>query len=179
MYGHGKEGELKPLVELSDEALARLAARSLRELPDAPQWLVESAVSMWRAPVAVPGLGRRIAAVLGFDSWAATPTLALRSVAVGTRQWLFTAGERDVDLRVAPAEGSAGLFVVSGQLLGPDEGLVVSLTQGGAHRAVAKPDGFGEFHLGPLEAGRYTLTLLVAGDHIELPEIDIGGEPPR
>lgn len=169
---------MKPLAELSDEALAALAARSVRELPDAPQWLVESAMSMWRAPVAAPSLGRRIAAVLGFDSWAATPTLALRSAAVGTRQWLFTAGERDIDLRVVPVSGSSGLYTVSGQLLGPDDGLVVSLAQGGAYRAVATPDGFGEFHLGPLTAGRYTLTLLVAGDHIELPEIDVGGEPP-
>jgi hypothetical protein len=169
---------LKPLAELSDEALARLAARSLRELPDAPPWLVDTAVAMWRAPAVVPGLGRRIAAVLGFDSWAAAPTLALRSAALGTRQWLFTAGERDIDLRVAPVEGSAGLYSVSGQLLGPGDDLVVSLAQGGAFRAVATPDGFGEFHLGPLEAGRYTLTLQVAGDHIELPEIDVGGEAP-
>lgn len=169
---------MKPLAELSDEALAALAARSVRELPDAPQWLVASAISMWRAPAAVPSLGRRIAAVLGFDSWAATPTLALRSAAAGTRQWLFTAGERDIDLRVAPVEGSAGLFAISGQLLGPDDDVVVSLAQGGAYRAVATLDGFGEFHLGPLTAGRYTLTLLVAGDHIELPEIDVGGEPP-
>jgi hypothetical protein len=169
---------LKPLAELSDEALAALAARSVRDLPDAPPWLVESAISMWRAPAVAPGLGRRIAAVLGFDSWAALPTLALRSASHGARQWLFTAGERDVDLRVAPVEGSSGLYAVSGQLLGPGDDLVVSLAQGGAYRAVATPDGFGEFHLGPLEAGRYTLTLVVAGDCIELPEIDVGGEPP-
>jgi hypothetical protein len=178
VYGHGKEGELKPLAELSDEALARLAARSVRELPDAPPWLVESAISMWRAPTVAPSLGRRIAAVLGFDSWAAAPTLALRSATPGSRQWLFTAGERDIDLRVAPVEGSAGLYAVSGQLLGPGDDLVVSLVQGGAFRAVVTPDGFGEFHLGPLGAGRYTLTLQVAGDHIELPEIDVGGEAP-
>jgi hypothetical protein len=179
VYRHGKESELKPLAELSDEALARLAARSVRELPDAPPWLVESAMSMWRAPAAAPSLGRRIAAVLGFDSWAAAPTLALRSAAVGTRQWLFTAGERDIDLRIAPVEGSAGLYAVSGQLLGPGDDLIVSVAQGGAFRAVATPDGFGEFRVRPLEAGRYTLTLLVAGDQIELPEIDVGGEPPR
>jgi hypothetical protein len=173
---------LKPLAELSDEALVRLARQSVQSLPDAPPWLVESAIAMWRAPAPAPaqapGLGRRIAAVLGFDSWAATPALALRSASHGTRQWLFSAGERDIDLRVAPVEGSAGLYTVSGQLLGPGDDLVVSVAQGGAFRAVATPDDFGEFRLGPLAAGRYSLTLVVSGDHIELPEIDVGGEAP-
>jgi hypothetical protein len=169
---------LKPLADLSDDALARLAARSVQALPDAPSWLVESAIAMWRAPVAAPSLGRRIAAVLGFDSWAALPTLALRSASLGTRQWLFTAGERDIDLRVAPVDGSAGLYAVSGQLLGPGDDLVVSLARAGSFQAVAQPDAFGEFHLGPLAAGRYGLTLRVAGDQIELPEIDVGGEAP-
>lgn len=173
---------MKPLAELSDEALARLTVRSVQALPDAPEWLVESAIAMWRAPAAAPlaatGLGRRIAAVLGFDSWAATPTLALRSASPGQRQWLFSADERDIDLRVAPAAGSANLFILSGQLLGPGDDLVVSVVQGGAGEVVATPDSFGEFRLGPLGAGRYSLTLQVAGDRIELPEIDVGGEEP-
>lgn len=169
---------MKPLAELSDDALAQLAAQSVQALPDAPPWLVASAEAMWRAPALAPPLGRRIAAVLGFDSWAVLPTLALRSASLGTRQWLFSAGERDVDLRVTPVEGSAGLFAVSGQLLGPGDDLVVRLAQGGAEQAVATPDDFGEFQFGPLLAGRYTLTLQVAGDHIELPEIDVGGEAP-
>ena len=169
---------MKPLTELSDDALARLARQSVQDLPDAPPWLVDSAIALWRAPVEAPSLGCRIAAVLGFDSWAVAPTLALRSALHGTRQWLFSAGERDVDLRVALAEGSADLYAVSGQLLGPGDDLVVSLAQGGAFLAVATPDDFGEFHLGPLAAGRYSLTLLVAGDQIELPEIEVGGEAP-
>jgi hypothetical protein len=175
---------LKPLAELSDEALARLARQSVHELPDAPAWLVESAIALWRAPAPAqaqaqtPGLGRRISALLNFDSWAASPTLALRSASQGTRQWLFSAGERDVDLRVVPVEGSAGLYAVSGQLLGPGDDLVVSLAQGGAFCAVATPDDFGEFRLGPLAAGRYALTLRVSGEQIELPEIEVGGEAP-
>lgn len=169
---------MKPLAGLSDEALARLARQSVQDLPDAPRWLVDSAIALWRAPVQAPSLGRRIAAVLGFDSWAAAPTLALRAASQGTRQWLFSAGERDIDLRVAPAKGSADLYAISGQLLGPGDDLVVSLEQGGAFRTVATPDDFGEFHLGPLAAGRYSLTLLVAGDQIDLPEIEVGGEAP-
>lgn len=169
---------MKPLAELSDEALARLAARGFRELPDAPQWLVESAIAMWRAPAAAPSLGGRLAAVLAFDSWAMQPALALRSASPGTRQLLFSAGEHDIDLRVLPVAGGAGVYTLSGQLLGPGDELVVDLSQGGAPAAQATPDEFGEFHLGPLAAGRYTLVLKVAGERIELPEIDIGGEAP-
>ncbi len=169
---------MKPLADLSDAALAKLADRSVQALPDAPPWLVESAIGLWRAPSAAPGLGQRIAAVLGFDSWAMRPTLAFRSASLDTRQLMFFAGDCDVDVRVGPVVGSTGMYVLSGQLLGPGASPVVSLALGGAEHSVATPDEFGEFRLGPLPAGRYTLTLQVADDRIELPEIDVGGEAP-
>ena len=165
---------MKPLADLSDDALAHLARQAPLALPDAPHWLVESVLAMWRAPVAAPSLGRRIMAVLGFDSWASAPTLALRSALPATRQWLFSADDRDIDLRVAPVEGAAGRFAISGQLLGPGDDLQVSVCRGGVELAQVAPDAFGEFRLGDLPAGRYRLTLQVAGEHIELPEIDVG-----
>jgi hypothetical protein len=169
---------LKPLADLSDDALAQLTRQSVRDLPDAPHWLVESAVALWRAPTQAPSALRRLTAVLGFDSWAATPALALRSASPGARQWLFSAGEHDIDLRVGPVEGSTGLYKVTGQLLGPGDDVVVRIGQDNGTSLEVKPDEFGEFQLGPLAANRYVMTVQVADELIELPEIDVGGEAP-
>lgn len=171
---------MKPLLELPDEALASLALRAQRELPDAPTWLIESALSMWRAPQAAPTIGRRIAAVLGFDSWAAQPTLALRSALPSERQQLFTAQGRDIDLRVSPMDPASRpptRFVVSGQVLGPGENGIATLKPAGEFAATAALDDFGEFRFSDLAPGTYVLSLNFADEEILLPEIHVGAEP--
>lgn len=171
---------MKPLFELSDEALANLVRRAQHELPDAPAWLVESARSMWRAPQAAPSIGRRIAAVLGFDSWAAQPTLALRSALPVERQQLFTAQGRDIDLRVSPMDPASRpptRFIVSGQVLGPDQDGTAVLTGANESAATAALDDFGEFRFADLAPGLYVISLRFADEEILLPEIHVGAEP--
>lgn len=124
---------------------------------------------------------RRVTAALSFDSQGMVPAAAgMRSLSGDTRHLLFSAKGRDIDLRIRP---SAGSYVLSGQVLGPDEAGSVELAThirgtGSAlgYRATAL-DPLGEFHLDELDVGTYVLTLRVSGDEIVLPPIEVGATP--
>ena len=165
----------------ADDDLERVIRRAL-QLPDAPADLVRRATGLW--PTARPNLQtaatflRRIAAVLSFDS-AASSQLAfgVRSAKGGTRHLLFTAQERDIDVRVN--SDSVG-FAITGQVLGPDLSGTVELQpepetdmQPGETRRV-ELDDLGEFRIDGLEAGRYVLKLLMPATEIVLPAIEVG-----
>ena len=178
--GAPEECDMKPLTDLSDDALASLARRAEHELPDAPQWLVASVLAMWHAPAPAPTLGQRLAAVIAFDSWVAQPALALRSALPATRQLLFTAQGRDVDLRVSPADPASRpptRFAIAGQVLGPGANGAVSLSRAGATVCSAVLDEFGEFRFADVAVGAYVITVRFGDDEIVLPEIDVGAEP--
>lgn len=171
---------MKPLSELPDDELARLAQAAPQALPDAPPWLVASAVAMWQPMTAAPGpsLAQRLVAVLRFDSWAPQPTLAVRAAASATRQVLFTARQGlDLDLRITPDPGgdaTTPVHTLRGQVLGPCEGGTIALNDGPDQPL----DEFGEFHFGGLAAGSCRLLLRVGALTIDLPEIVIGDTPP-
>ena len=161
----------------SDEELARWGGRALRELQDAPEWLVETAVALWRAPA--PTVAQRIwAAGLRFDSWSQRPALALRSAHEADRHLLFSADGRDIDLRISP--GTPPLYDLQGQVLGPGDAGTVQLAatdgQGETHRCVL--DDLGGFELLGLPAGRYRLSIQLDADTLELPDLDIGDARP-
>lgn len=168
---------MKRVSELSEDALAELSQRVDHELPEAPAWLVDSAMAMWRAPQPAPSLGRRLVAVLGFDSWAAQPALALRSAAPAARQMLFTGEGRDVDLRIAPAAAPGAGWVLSGQVLGPGDDGIALLSREGEALPVCALNDFGEFHFADLAAGRYELRLHFGDDELVLPDLDLGVAP--
>jgi len=90
-----------------------------------------------------------------------------------TRQLVFSAEGRDIDLRIAP---SGPRFTVSGQVLGPDDHGAVALSPEQASASVheAPLDQFGEFRLADVVAGRYRLSLLLGEHEIELPPFDVG-----
>lgn len=181
---------MKPISDLTDDelvALARCAAR----LPDAPPEWQRAAESLWyaREPAASPtavaaaigAVVRRVVAALAFDSGAG-PALAhgMRSVGGPVRQLLFSALERDIDLRVAPHDG--GGFVLQGQVLGPDAGgraRLAPASAGAAPEAAreaaheAEVDAFGEFRLAGVAAGDWVLTLHLGGDEITLPPLTL------
>ena len=120
---------------------------------------------------------QRVAAALRFDSGAhAAAAVGLRGSHAEARHLLFSAKGRDIDLRVGP---SGGAYVVSGQVLGPDEGGRVALA---AHLRAGSPppptrhadiDPLGEFHLDAIDEGTYVLTLQLGADEIVLPPIDV------
>lgn len=177
---------MKPLSQLSDtefEALARQASR----LPDAPQAWIERACSLFPAPPALAQVATAalalVRAVLSFDSWAPAPAgVAVRSLPSDTRHLVFSAQGRDIDLRIAPAPGH---FVVSGQILGPDEAGRVELVASpegdaaaGATLCTAALDALGEFRLDGVPQGRYQMTLHLAGEQVVLPPIEVGPRRP-
>ncbi|MGM9487145.1 carboxypeptidase-like regulatory domain-containing protein [Ideonella sp. YS5] len=170
-----------PLKQLADdELLARLPAAAA--LPDAPAAWVQRAIEAWQPSLSVrlaeaaQGLREQVQAWLRFDSWTAAPlATGLRSTGTSaTRQLIFSAEGRDVDLRIVPAEGSH--FSVSGQVLGPDErGTITLAREDGTAAREAPLDDFGEFHLPAVEPGRYRLRLVLPTQEVQLPAFDVGG----
>ena len=143
---------------------------------DAPAELVTSVVRMFRArraEVQQPGLLRRLVAALTFDSSSLRPAFGVRSgQAAPARQLLFSAGDLDVDLRLAP--GGEG-WTVSGQVLGPCKGGEVELADAeGATAARATLNELCEFTLlPPTPDGTYTLRLRLDETEIEIPELSL------
>ncbi|MEY2689038.1 MAG: hypothetical protein RL375_3236 [Pseudomonadota bacterium] len=173
---------MKPIASTSDDEFVRLVQEAVA-LEDAPAHSVRAAVALWSAaaprPVAAVGEAawRLVRAVLSFDSWA-QPALAtgMRSTASETRHLLFNAQGRDVDLRISP---NAGAFLLTGQILGPDERGVLELVtcdeQGPGLSRSAALDDMGEFRIDGVDTGTYQLTLRVGDVDIALPAIEVGG----
>jgi hypothetical protein len=165
----------------ADAEFGQRLRRALRALPDAPALLQRAAIGLWPGPTdavtlagSVRALWGRVAAVLAFDSWAA-PALAtgMRSLRSPTRQLLYRAGSRDIDLRIAPADRAWSL---AGQVLGSDEPGRVELTRldAGAEARGTPLDAVGEFRLDGVASGIYSLTLYTGADEVLLPPFDVG-----
>jgi len=167
-----------PTPDPDDDSLAG-ALRASRVLVDAPEALIQRAIDLFQPSRqrAARGLLPRLRAVLQFDSGQASPlAFGMRSSGGDMRQLLYTLDGCDVDLRVAPADGAADLFVLSGQLLGPDsQGMVVAEHGSTDFREPARAalNELGEFRLPPLPAGSWRLTLELADRAIELPALDL------
>ena len=139
---------------------------------DAPRGVLMNAVGLFRARRAErsPGLLRRVVAALTFDSSTLTPAFGVRSgQAAPARQLLFSAGDFDVDLRLA--SGGEG-WTVSGQVLGPCGGGEVEVAAG-PRRERAVLNDLCEFTLPPVPEGVYTLRLRVGGVEVEIPELGL------
>ncbi len=165
-----------PLLPEDDKAFARRARRAVQGLVDAPAALQRSAVDLWPAqglPQVLAAALQRVAAVLSFDSWAATPALAMRSGAGAARQMVFDAPAGSVELRIVPT-GRA--FALAGQWLGEEASGQIELADGdGVPAATVALDDAGGFRLDGLAGGSYRLTLSVGGSLIELPPLALGG----
>ncbi len=167
-----------------DRALEQALQRS-RMFEDAPEALIQRAIGVFqsraaaRAPAA-PGLLRRLVATLGYDSAAAAPqALGLRAAAGagggaggGARQLLYTAGEHDVDLRIAPAAGGRH-WQISGQVLGPETEGRAELRWADQVAEVAWNE-LAEFRFDAVPAGPCTLTLRAGDWELALPPLDVG-----
>ena len=186
------EGRLSPEEEAEERAhlaectscagqaaqLGHLAALMRADTSeDAPAALVADVVRMFRARRATaepePGLLRRLVAALTFDSSNLTPAFGVRSgQAAPARQLLFSAGDLDVDLRLA--QGAEG-WTVSGQVLGPCEcGEVELVGADGSTAARAALNELCEFTLlPPTPDGAYALRLRLDGAEVEIPELSL------
>lgn len=157
----GQLNELQQLVNLMRTDTAE----------DAPRDVKANALALFhsRAASAKPSVVRRVLAALNFDSAQSMPAYGLRSGQPQARQFLYSAGENDLDLRVKPSGES---WIVSGQVLGQCTGGQVSL-KGEAGVAAAEMNNLCEFTLPPVPAGRYTLQLRLTDVEVEVPDLDL------
>ena len=139
---------------------------------DAPRDVRTGAVALFRARVSStkPSVMRRILASLSFDSLQLTPAYGVRSGQSPTRQMLYSAGDKDVDLRVTP---SGEAWVISGQVLGLEcEGGQVRL-QGESDETAVPLNDLCEFTLPPVPSGSYTLRLRFKDMEVEVPDLEL------
>lgn len=170
---------MKTLSELNDDDLSAELTQS-RHLHDAPEAVIQRSIDLFTARQRVPptpSLLQRVLAVLDFDSAGLLlPSLGVRGSAASSRQMLFTAEGRDIDLRIVSAEGSplrdSGRWVIFGQLLGPDREGQVELSCADGVRQVAL-DEMLEFRFDQVPGGSIRLALHLAGLVIELPAVDV------
>lgn len=177
---------MKPNDPPTDAEFERLVQQAVA-LRSAPAAMIQSALALFpaRTPVqqAVDAARAWAQAVLSFDSWSGAPHAAgVRGLPSDSRQLVFTAQGRDIDLRIVP---SAGRFLLSGQVLGPDDAGQVELQHEAAAAEAGAPaprtaslDTLGGFRLDAVPPGRYRLTLMLAGDRVQLPAIDVGARQP-
>jgi hypothetical protein len=162
-------------IHLSDDAIIE-ALRAESTQMDAPEHVIQRAFTLWK-PKTAPAqqsLLSKIMAVLKFDSSAVSPmALGVRSIGSPTRQMLFSAEGRDIDLRIAPrAKGASRQWDITGQVLGPDDNGSVSL-RGTNREWSANLNDLSEFHIEDIPEGEYQLMVLLNGSVIVLPEIKI------
>lgn len=162
------------------------ALKASRTLVDAPEHVIQRAIDVFAArgmaqaatPAPQPaGLRQRLQALLSFDSGGLAPAAAgVRSMGSGTgsgtRQVLFSAEGRDIDLRIGPS--SAAGWQVSGQILGPDETGTVELRCGGFQARTAWNE-LSEFRFDGVPGGACQLTLRSADWELDLPDVQIPG----
>jgi hypothetical protein len=136
---------------------------------DAPGDLIAKVKDLFHSPGAKTILKRMIAA-LTFDSNVQAPAYAVRATQSQSRQLLFSAGDIEVDLRVATVGDKVQL---KGQLLGaaPDNGTVALEGQSEWHAAALNE--LQEFTLAAVPSGDYTLLLCLADREIEIPDLHL------
>ena len=161
-----------------DEPLAR-ELRASRQLHEAPEAVIQRAIHVFAAraqaptPLAAPGLLQRLVATLTFDSAGLDPLAAgLRAESAPMRQLLYAADGRDIDLRIATTDDGRH-FVVSGQVLGPDEAGVAVLSAADGELTAAWNE-LSEFHFDAVGPGSCQLTLRTGDWEILLPPLHLG-----
>jgi hypothetical protein len=134
-----------------------------------PAGVLASAKRLFRPPALATR--QQLMATLQFDSARAPIGLGRRAGAQAERQILFAASSYLLDLRIVP-QGS--LWVVSGQLLGADDGQQVEL-DGPSGTVQATLNHLSEFVLPPSPSGTYTIKLQLTELDITIPGLEIGG----
>lgn len=133
-----------------------------------PAHAVAAAKRMFRSPLRVTR--QQFMAALRFDSAHMPLGLGRRAGAQTERQLLFAISSYLLDLRLAP-QGS--LWVISGQLLGTNEGEQIEL-DGPAGTAQAMLNVLSEFALPPTPPGTYTLRLELTDFDITVDGLEVG-----
>ena len=143
----------------------------------APQAVIARALNIFSPPL--PSLSRpaaeksllsRIVAALTFDSLNLAPAFGVRSGKGTTRQMIFTAGNTDVDLRIAAQDER---WTLSGQVLGTACANGEVQLQSESVTESATLNEYCEFSFSPVETGTYSLRLFMAEVEVEFPAIEL------
>lgn len=165
---------MKP-YSLSDDAISN-TLRAESQQVDAPEHVIQRAFTLWKPKTAQAPqtLLSKVFAVLKFDSLTVSPVaLGVRSIGSTTRQMLFSAEGRDIDVRVAPrSSGSCKKWDVIGQVLGPDDNGSVSL-RNASNEWSSTLNELSEFHIEDVPEGEYQLMVMLNGSVIVLPDLKI------
>lgn len=139
---------------------------------DAPPDVLSYAVNIFARREGKPTLVQRIVAALSFDSFDRAPAYGVRSGTTTARQLMYSAGEKDIDLRINEDENNR--WVVAGQVLGePCAGGEISL-HGYEVSQSAYLNEQCEFTLPPVPAGSYELLFRLGNIEVEVPGLEIG-----
>jgi len=133
-----------------------------------PAHVVAAAKRLFRPPALAAR--RQLVATLQFDSARTPVALGRRAGAQTERQLLFGVSEYLLDLRVAQ---HGLLWIVSGQLLGTEDGRQVEL-EGAAGTAQAMLNDLSEFVLPPSPSGTYTLRVRLTDLDITIAGLEVG-----
>lgn len=167
-------------ARIAADPAAQAEYRLLEELIDlmrsdnsvaAPDHVLQRALRIARRPAdpRTPALLQRLVAVLRSDSWR-TAAAGVRSRQIWPRALLFSVGDYELDLQIAP-QGSE--WQLRGQLLGPVSTGTV-LLQGSERSVDVALNELGEFVLPPLPAGPYRLFVLQDDYEIIVPKLELG-----
>lgn len=140
---------------------------------DAPRDLIQYATGLFenRSAADKPSLAQRILAVLSFDSFQSAPAFAVRGGQPQTRQLLYSAGDYDLDLRIAQ---SGQTWKLSGQLLGAEcAGGSIEIKSEAAIAQAALNDQC-EFVFSEIPSGSYDLHLSLSNLEIDIPPLHLG-----
>jgi hypothetical protein len=165
---------------LPDDDTLQRRLRDSRQLDDAPEHLIQRAIDLWQPRAAAATAGgalRRWIATLRLDSAdGGNLALGLRaSSASATRQMLFSAEGRDIDLRLEPLADRR--WRISGQVLGPDVAGVAELRCGDAAPQQVAWNELSEFEFEPVATGVCALTLRADSWEISVPSFDLARGP--
>ena len=141
---------------------------------DAPKDSIEWSKNLFLSRAAEPkkSLVQKVLAVLQMDLSPDKAAFGERSAssASNIRQMLFSAGDYQIDLRIAQANKG---FTVTGQILGEDfAGAEIALVND-AKNFTAKTNELGEFKFENISKDKYTLSLTFKDKEIVIEDIEI------
>jgi hypothetical protein len=145
-----------------------------------PQWVLERAVRLFQAygPEPKPSRLKRLVASLVFDSLAQMQPVGIRQTAQAERQFLYQAGDWDVDL-LFEAGDEPGMISITGQVLSSSaaiqelDGIPVHLGQAGKILISTVTDRLGEFTFDHVPSGTYELSLELHGQQLWIEHLDV------
>jgi len=148
------------------------------DLKEAPEWMVERAIQLFKPTSRRVRLAEKITATLIFDSFSQPSLAGVRRIGILGRQLLFKARSFDIDLRIVKGE-TPKFSNLMGQILKRKKGfpcvtgLEVTLRKGRKRIQSTQTNRWGEFHFSDLFSGKYKIEIILPDQRIEIKEVEV------